>query len=486
MCGAGTNILRHWWQLFAWISIGSVPIAVVFEISILSHAHAAISKPLKFPDSLEELLSLRVDEGIGSGDHGKRSVSQCDTSSALPFTAQCGLECECIAGEWKCCRLRKSYSTLTEAEKMRFANAFRKATQDERFQPVMTDLMWSHASITCDKYAHFPDVKPQLLSYHRTMVLAFENLLRLIDCDITMPYWDIPSQWTPSWAQQSPFSQDQEIFGSNGVPPSYCVQDGMFSETNFKVPKFHYKNRTFSYPECLRRHFNDDQPPFSWETVQLVLTPPAHLATLTDLGIFQALDLTAHTGIGGSWANIGVGVDPMFVMIHNYQDKLFANYQLRGDAFKTGNGLWNHSGPLMNFPWLTASDAIDITDLPGGVCVKWAPSLPRETAIKLKYYAALEVPRTDHLYVPYEELRDMPYKNEDLPIIKLVLYYYKFHYHSFTFDQNGFHVGQLSNYTHSKLPYLKDIRDLCEPIFAIDPGFAAFNTSQRVEELLED
>ena len=200
---------------------------------------------------------------------------------------------------------------LTRAEKLRFAKAYKMAAQDERFKPVMANLMWSHASIACDKIAKKTNMKRQLMSYHRLLVLAMENLLRLIDCNIILPAWDIPVDRTDKWETLPPFSEDRDIFGSNGVPPSYCVQDGMFSEENFKIPKFHYNGTVFPYPNCLRRKFSDKYPPFGWQSAQLSLTPPVSIAPLVDVALLQAFDLESHNGVGGVWTSIGLGADPM-------------------------------------------------------------------------------------------------------------------------------------------------------------------------------
>ena len=54
------------------------------------------------------------------------------------------------------------------------------------------------------------------------------------------------------------------------------------------------------------------------------------------------------------------------------------------------------------FPWFESKDFVDCQNFPNDVCVRWDAALDRNEAIKMKYYAGLEVPRQDHMFVPYE------------------------------------------------------------------------------------
>lgn len=83
------------------------------------------------------------------------------------------------------------------------------------------------------------------LPWHRWMILQYENLLRQVDCKITVPYWD----W--SLVSARPFNNDfwensMYGFGGNGEGERSCVNTGMLNALEFHhlttirlVPKSH-------------------------------------------------------------------------------------------------------------------------------------------------------------------------------------------------------------------------------------------------------
>ena len=79
-------------------------------------------------------------------------------------------------------------------------------------------------------------------------ILQYENLLRRVDCRVTVPYWD----W--SIVSMTPWHTDKTRvwysgpsgLGGNGITPSRCVQDGVFGQDSW----------TKTNGGCITRDFN--------------------------------------------------------------------------------------------------------------------------------------------------------------------------------------------------------------------------------------
>ena len=121
-------------------------------------------------------------------------------------------------------------------------------------------------------------------------ILKFENLLRIIDCRVTIPVWnwahfsDVVWKSTPTYHMWD----NDGGFGSDGVKDmAYCVGGGIFSAENWQTSRFEDReavsqetcitdeqltvesnkcietSRFPLYSRCLRRRFNGNVPNIS-------------------------------------------------------------------------------------------------------------------------------------------------------------------------------------------------------------------------------
>eukprot|EP00117_Sycon_ciliatum_P012937 scpid51010/ scgid13803/ len=408
--------------------------------------------------------------------------SEC-SENATRIDAQCARVCQCIDGHWKCCRHRKSYEDLSEEEKKRLANAYVVASSDPRYKADFAAVLWAHSVFACQVVRRGNDVYPITVTFHRMLVFALENVLRRVDCRISMPFWDIPKLYPRQWVDQLPLL-DKKIFGSNGVPPEYCVKDGMLAEGKYVVPILTYHGKEFPLESsCMRRKIDESKGPCPWPVIQAILAAPSKDSILLMAGLLGGFDVLFHYGIGGSFRDVSLPVDPIFAMAHSYIDKVIANYQARGPEFMTGNGYYNNTEALTAFPWFTARDFIDAGRLPGGVCLSWGASMPRDEALSTGYYAALEMPRKEHLYLRYSEIRDRRLfggaRSDNA--FNTMLEYFRTHFPSFKFDANGFHVSDWQTYLHKYAfrPPNKNNHalDFCKRFLKLDPSFLSYNVT---------
>ena len=72
------------------------------------------------------------------------------------------------------------------------------------------------------------------LPWHRWFILQYENLLREIDCRVTVPYWESAEEANDALASDV-WNAGNHGFGGNGTGPSSCVQDGPFRAEVFSI-----------------------------------------------------------------------------------------------------------------------------------------------------------------------------------------------------------------------------------------------------------
>ena len=99
-----------------------------------------------------------------------------------------------------------------------------------------------------------------LLSYHNRYLLRYENLLRQVDCRVTLAYWDWSLFSMSPWHNTSDriWYPGPSGLGGNGSDGSSggCVTDGPFSRTVWRKTN----------GRCLRRRFSGEKqliPTFS-------------------------------------------------------------------------------------------------------------------------------------------------------------------------------------------------------------------------------
>ncbi|XP_065180335.1 uncharacterized protein LOC135810834 isoform X2 [Sycon ciliatum] len=433
-------VLLPWLAIMCLSSCTAKPLSEKYKevediLSGLSEEHVKILKDLTV--DYEEKYSRR------------QPRHECNITETF-ITENCGLDCRCVQGRMKCCRLRQSIDSMSKVDIERYSAAFLKAWHDPRYKEAFRVMAWLHPVMGCNMVIRpvRVDLHHALMAFHRLTLLAFENLLRLVDCKVTIPFWDVGRNEDIPYPQQRVFTIG--TFGGNGAPHSHCVQGPPYGEGFYTPPKFLYKRVALPYANCLRRevgYFHKGPfyttAPYPWQLIEVMISAiNANASVLAEDGIIEVLDASIHVSMGGSFANVFAQVDPIFYLVHSYNDKIMAAFQAKGRRYKTGDGLWNTTQRLSVFNWLRMNDFLDIMDLPGGVCTRYGASRPREEAIRMKNYLALELPRDDHLYVPYEILREMNVNSVFTKYASYLSKFYKKNYKSFRWTESGFHLDE--------------------------------------------
>ena len=211
---------------------------------------------------------------------------------------------------------------MTQAERCLYTNTLVTASTQRPWKNCYDRLIRLHS----DHFDHgiHGGSSTFFLPWHRWYILSLENLLRQIDCKVTVPYWDwsLESQvWTNSivWNAQCGL-------GGNGRP----VRTGPFRPSVWMAPNGRPLTRSFNgvLPDCASVAIAQRMgvPQFaSWHRF-----------------IASNLHNNFHCNMGGAMCTAQAANDPVFFFHHGFLDKLWADWQNQGTAFKnlavyTGN-----------------------------------------------------------------------------------------------------------------------------------------------------
>ncbi|XP_068713828.1 uncharacterized protein [Montipora foliosa] len=278
-------------------------------------------------------------------------------------TDGCDRLCTCSGGRLiNCARVRHEFTAMTTSDRTRYIRAVRQASTNPRYKRDYDQLITLHRSI----FQSGIHERDHFLPWHRWFILQYENILRRIDCRITVPYWDwslvseTPWQTGPSdlW-----FSGDSG-FGANGENRSpRCVIDGPFRRGIWNVVPSAGNG-------CLERQFNLTQTLPDTTAISAVQRIPP--SSFDDFEISMRINLhdTVHCLIGGHMCSFDSAVAPEFALHHSFLDKLWMDWQRISGAHL--NAHFSHvSANMPGTGGLHPRDVIDNSKLPRGVKVDY-------------------------------------------------------------------------------------------------------------------
>ena len=246
---------------------------------------------------------------------------------------------------------------MTEGEKRLYTDTVVRASTDRRYRSQYEALLDIH-KIQFHSGIHEID---QFLPWHRWFLLQYENLLRRINCRVTVPYWD----WR-FWAR-TPFvapiwGSEAHHIGGNGTRPGQCVRDGRFRASFWSVPD----------GSCLSRRFTDGSFPGPVEVAEIMNHGPGNFSFF-EVGIRANLHDQAHGWIGGTMNSVDAAYAPEFFLLHGFIDKLWSEWQERSQ-FHHNAHFSTKTNPMTAAGLISPSHVIDNGRLPGGIGVCYTDS----------------------------------------------------------------------------------------------------------------
>ena len=113
---------------------------------------------------------------------------------------------------------------MSHWERERYIRVIKMASTQPQYKAEYDKLITSHRDM------FFTGIHEQrhFLTWHRWFILAYENLLRKIDCRVTVAYWDWSLVSANPWRTTSRdvWYAGNSGFGGNGAGPNQCVTTG--------------------------------------------------------------------------------------------------------------------------------------------------------------------------------------------------------------------------------------------------------------------
>ena len=245
-----------------------------------------------------------------------------------------GRVCTCNYKNNNCCRYRQDWSSLTPAQKHRYIAAVLEVSSNSTYKPLYQELLKRYRSSFSTLAQSTDSGSSQFLHWHRYFLLEYEDLLRLVHRDITIPYWD----WS---ARQEPYSAnvfDPDFgFGDSSDPITGCVTSGPFREGEFNIWPFassfsSSSSSSFSAfspsdnKSCLTRDYGDFVFP-SINILKQLLSLDSNMFTIFHNSVQVFLGLNIRCFVGGKMCTTDAASDPLFLLHLSRLDYFVQHWQ---------------------------------------------------------------------------------------------------------------------------------------------------------------
>ena len=278
---------------------------------------------------------------------------------------QYGRICNAVNGQLEsCCRYRQDWASLTDEEKSRYIDAVKMVSMDPLYSQLYNELISRHKrSFTTDIQLLNASIS-QFIPWHRYFLLEYETLLRFVDPNITIPYWD----WTvrPMDIYSESIFDPNLGFGNSANETSLCVSSGPFQEGEFEVTPS-------AGGGCLMREYLDA---FRLPTRTLIedqfLQIPANMFDDFHNAIFQFVNLMVRCIVGGDMCSVDAANDPLYLLQLARVDLIVDRWQSMNEE-KANVRYANDATPLqITFDGtLKVLNFSTIKELPYGVCIQY-------------------------------------------------------------------------------------------------------------------
>ena len=260
-----------------------------------------------------------------------------------------------------CCRVRKEWRSMTQIERCRYVTVVHTASTTQPWKTCYDALIEIHRV----QFGAGIHQRPFFLPWHRWYILSLENLLRQIDCNVTVPYWDWslePQTWQNSivWAAQCGL-------GGDGDPNNNdYVSDGVYRQANWQLTP------SAATSNFLRRRFNGVLP----DCASVAMIQRSGLAEFNTWHDFVSSNLhdSVHCNIGGTMCTVDSANAPEFFLHHGFIDKIWADWQNKGPGYKNQAYYTQNTNAMPAAYGHSPSTTYDLDNQPGCVRVCIEPS----------------------------------------------------------------------------------------------------------------
>ena len=293
-------------------------------------------------------------------DNRDVSTPACGEESSFVVN-KCEERCECKNGKLtNCHRVRKEFTKMTIEHRKRYINTYKLASVHPLFKKDYEKTVALHLNESDE--ARVPEV---FLPWHRWYLSEFENLLRRIDCRVTIPFWDwsknIHHWWRGTEKEDLWNPEDHGLGGDGSKLDNHCVENGPFSKDKWSL-------LDVSGGGCLTRNFLKRSLVHDTENVNKTLSLPLEKFNEFEETLRSDYHIEPHFVFGGTMNNPLISANsPELLLHHAFLDKLWYEWQTKGNEYKNvyflSVALKFHGSKYYCWEW------IDSSNLPGEVKV---------------------------------------------------------------------------------------------------------------------
>lgn len=284
-----------------------------------------------------------------------------------------GMLCNCTEGQLQsCCRYRREWNTLSSTEKQNYLTTIHTVATDARYKQLYNNLIALHkTSYEPGRSAQNPNnpLVSQFIPWHRYFLLEYEDLIRLVDSSITVPYWD----WTPmNTAPYSlPIFSPVIGFGNSSNASTGCVNTGPFREGAFTTTPS-------AGGGCLERDYDQTIFPTRMSINDIIAE---NVFTRAHTAIQHFIHINVRCLVGGHMCNDDAANDPLYITLLATIDQIMSQWQARS-PMREAVRYASDSTPLdINLgQGLVVSDFALNSNLPNGISVCYSSSQPSSTS----------------------------------------------------------------------------------------------------------
>ena len=258
----------------------------------------------------------------------------------------------------------------------RYISAVKTIATNPQFQELYNQLVQNYRTSFDTVAQSTVSNSSQFFPWQRYFLLEYEDLLRLVDTEITIPYWD----WTllPSTPYDSTVFDSQTGFGNSADSNTTCVNSGPFREGEFEVTPS-------AGGGCLRRLYNNRTYPSRQLIEQDILSQPASNFEEFHSSLQLFIHLNLRCFVGGHMCSMDAANDPLYPLHLTRVDLTLNRWQSSSpDRAAVRYMNENIRLALSLDDNLLVSDFSSNTDLPYGTCIIYSQLLePVQSTVSL-------------------------------------------------------------------------------------------------------
>lgn len=278
---------------------------------------------------LFNLTSSSSQENITDSERfSKANATACEEGRYV--LNKCEERCECRDGKlMNCYRVRKEFTKMDINSRRRFLRTYKMASNHALFRRSFEKVVAYHTNTSHQLLHQTPFI---FLPWHRWWLVTFENLLRRIDCRVTIPYWDwsqVACHWWRESGDEDIWNPGDHGLGGDGKPfANFCVETGPFSKDRWQLLRSVGGG-------CLKRVFSYECLTGSTHHVKRTLAQPVEEFFKFEETIRYVYHYEIHEFVGGTMLESTTSANaPEVVLHHSFLDKLWLQWQKKGKDYK--------------------------------------------------------------------------------------------------------------------------------------------------------